>query len=93
MPKPYAYLGLALWTAAVALVGIAPWLVGVYLGPARVGGCWNPGAPIAAVIGGSFFVSAVLSPICVMPACIGYIIGVQRADRGYPARVIPREAR
>lgn len=63
-----------IWTLAVLGAGAVPWLVGVYLGPVRTGGCANAFGAIGAIVGGLLLLPAVLSPICVVPAIVGYVV-------------------
>lgn len=92
--KPYAYLGLAVWTALVVTAGLASVLAAVYLGPkVRYGGVATPGSVIGMLFDGLFFLSAISCAPCVVPAFIGYTVGALRAERGHPAREIPRKAR
>ena len=91
--KPYAHLGLAVWTAVVVVAGLTSGLAAAYLGPKERVGLAIPGTGIATLVGGVFLLGAVSCALCVVPAFIGYIVGVLRAELGYPAREIPRVAR
>ena len=87
-----ASIRFSMWTFLVLVCGVAPWLVGIFLGQVPFGGCGNPGAAVGAVVGGLLFLPAVLSPICVIPAIVGYVVAVLRAREGYPERRFPPEA-
>ena len=82
----------AIWTAAVVACGVAPWVAGLYLGPERGGGCANAFGAVRALVGGLMFAPAVVSPICLMPAIVGYAVAILRASKSSPDRAIPREA-
>jgi len=91
--KPYAHLGLAVWTGVVVMAGLASGLAAAYLGPKVPGGVATPSPVISLVIDWVFLLSAISCSVCVLPAFIGYIVGVLRAERGHPAREIPRGVR
>lgn len=77
------------WTTAVVASGAVPWMVGQYLGFDRGGGCANAFGAIGKMAGTLLLLTAGLSPMCILPALVGYVVAVHRARGGHPETLIP----
>lgn len=82
----------AVWTVAVVVGAALPWVAAALLGRIPFGGCGNPLAVMYQIHAAGLFVPAVLSPPCVLPACVGYLRAAALAAPWRPDRVIPAEA-
>lgn len=77
------------WTTAVVASGAMPWLVGLSLESDRAGGCANAFGAIGKMAGTLLLLPAGLSPMCILPAIVGYVVAVLRARGRRPETLIP----